>query len=195
MRTLFIFSLIIIFLSGVVIFFIPDKKKIEPTEKIQTLKNLSELATAEYLVTKIVKHTDENLFGDRKILFETSAVLKAGVDLSELKDNDFIVKQDSVSLFLPQPQLLSLNMKPDSIKERYVKTGWLRKGFSNKEKDKILTAGEKSIRDNIKGIGILGAAKENTRVFLETWLRLAGFTHINIYFREKETIKSKKVKI
>ena len=185
MRGLFVISLIVIAASAGVLLFVPQKKVIKATDRIQTLKNLSELATAEYHVTKIVKFSDEKFYGDRKILFETSAILKAGVDLNGLKDSDFIIKQDTISLFLPQPELLSLNMQSDSIRETFVKTGIFRKGFSNKDKDKILTAGEKSIRDNIQNIGILQAAKENTQIFLETWLRLAGFNYINIYFREE----------
>lgn len=185
MRGLFVISLVVIFASAGVLLFAPQKEIINSTDRIQTLKNLSELATAEYHVTKIVKFSDEKFYGDRKILFETSAILKAGVDLNGLKDSDFIIKHDTISLFLPQPKLLSLNMQSDSIHENFVKTGMFRKRFSNKDKDKILTAGEKSIRDNIQNIGIIRAAKENTKIFLETWLRLVGFNYINIYFREE----------
>jgi len=189
LKGLFITSLILIAASIGVISFMPQKEVVDPTERIQTLKNLSELATAEYHVTKIVKFSDEKFYGNRKILFETSAVLKAGVDLNGLKDNDFVVKVDTISLFLPQPKLLSLNMQSDSIKETYIRTGLLRKGFSNKDKDKILVAGEKSIRENIEDIGILNAAQKNTKIFLETWLRLAGFKYINVYFRETEIME------
>lgn len=181
---LILYSIIFLGISLLIILFVPVKQAKHNTDKIQTLKNLSELATAEFHVTKIVKFNNHSFFGNRKILFETSAVLKAGVDLQKLNDNDIQVFNDSILIELPQPELLSLNMNSDSIKEKFVKTDVFRKPFSNAEKDKILAEGEKNIRDNIKTIGILESAKKNTIVFMETWLRLVGFSHISIHFKE-----------
>lgn len=192
MRRLFYFSIGLIGISVLVLFFVPKKRKFTPAEKIQSLKNLSELATAEYVVTKIVKYNNDNFFGDRKILFETTAVLKAGVDLANLQDENFIVKKDSITLLLPAPQLLSLNMHSDSIKQRFIKSGAFRSAFSNKDIDKILAEGEKSIRENVEGIGIIETARENTKIFLETWLHISGFKFVSIQFLDIEPKTDKK---
>lgn len=186
MKKLFIFSIAVIGLSTLVLLFVPNKGKLTATEKIQALKNLSELATAEYVVTKIVKYNNDNFFGDKKILFETTAVLKAGVDLQNLQDENFKINGDSITLILPAPQLLSLNMHSDSIEQRFMKSGIFRRAFTNKDIDKILAEGEKSIRENIDNIGIIESARANTKVFLETWLRISGFKFITIHFLDKE---------
>lgn len=175
----------LIFISLVLLVIFPSIKKYPSKKEIMHLKNISELATAEYTVTKIVKFSDEKLWGDRKILFETTAVLKAGVELDNLQEEHITVVADSVSIFLPQPKLLSLDMKADMIKEKYNKTGILRSDFSNKEKDIILTAGEKSIRRDIDQTGIFKTSRLNTKLLFVSWLKLAGFNKVNIIFSEK----------
>ena len=107
------------------------------------------------------------------------------MELDNLQEEHITVVADSVSIFLPQPKLLSLDMKADMIKEKYNKTGILRSDFSNKEKDIILTAGEKSIRRDIDQTGIFKTSRLNTKLLFVSWLKLAGFNKVNIIFSEK----------
>ena len=54
--------------------------------KISELTEMNELGTVEYKVTKVIKASDDAKwyqFGDRKILFQCTAFLKAGVDLNK----------------------------------------------------------------------------------------------------------------
>lgn len=156
--------------------------------EIQTkgkLRSLSELGTVEYVVSKIVKADDNATwykFGDRKILFSCKASLKAGIDLSELSDEDIEidVDQKSISLVLPKAKLLSFNMKPSDIKLVYERTAITRFPFSNVERDMIMKQGENDIRNNIAELGILTDAENNAKVFLESFLKHAGYTNISI---------------
>ena len=151
------------------------------------LKSIPALSTVEYVVSKIVKASDDATwykFCDRKIIFSCKASLKAGIDLSKLvKDSIQIdVRQKSVSLALPKAQLLSFNMKPSDISLDYEKTAITRFSFSSAERDMIMTQGEKDIKNSIAEFGILTDAEENTKMFLETFLKQAGYTSINIRF-------------
>ena len=69
------------------------RKKVPPYVGVRTLKDLAELATVEYSVTKIVSYKDVAWYGDRKILFEAAATVKAGIDMNELADQDIKVKR------------------------------------------------------------------------------------------------------
>jgi hypothetical protein len=159
-------------------------------EQAGKITSLTELGTVEYVISKIVKADDNATwykFGDRKILFNCKAILKAGIDLSSMTDNDIKTDFDnkSISLILPKATLLSLNMKPEDITLVYEKTAITRSAFSNKERDAVLAQGEKDIRENVFTMGILADAEDNAKSFLESFLKQAGFTKINVEFKNK----------
>ncbi len=164
----------------------PKGKKVE----LQTLKDLSELATVEYNVKKIVKYKDETWLGRRAILIETSANLKAGIDLNELTSQDIQQEGEAITIHLPRPKLISLNMKPRDMREIYNDTDILRQDFSAAEKEKFLTQGQQDIMAKLDEIGILKKAADYAKLLMETWLKILGFKEITILFKEpaKKTV-------
>lgn len=157
------------------------KKKVE----LQTLQDLSELATVEYNVKKIVKYKDESwLMGRRAILIETSAILKAGIDMSELTSRDIKQEGEAITIYLPRPKLISLNMKPRDMKEIYNDAEILRQDFSAAEKEKFLAQGQQDIMAKLDEIGIIEKAAVYSKMLLETWLKILGFREITILFKE-----------
>ena len=134
------------------------RHKAAPQLSARTLKDLAELATVEYSVTKIVSYKDVAWYGDRKILFETAATVKAGIDLNELTDGDIQLEDDkAVTVTLPRPKILLFNMKPENMREIFNESGVLRSDFSNEEKDGLLSQGEKDIRTKVARMDILAA--------------------------------------
>jgi Protein of unknown function (DUF4230) len=162
------------------------RRQTQPLLSARTLKDLAELATVEYSVTKIVSYKDVAWYGDRKILFETAATVKAGIDLNELADQDIKLEGDSgVTVSLPQPKILLFNMKPEQMREIFNESGVLRSNFSNEEKDGLLSQGEKDIRDKVATMDILQRAARNARILVESWLKKMGFTAVRVVFKEK----------
>ncbi|HOW44003.1 MAG TPA: DUF4230 domain-containing protein [Candidatus Aminicenantes bacterium] len=158
-------------------------RKVRPPLTARTLKDLAELATVEYEVTKIVSHKDIAWYGDRKILFETAAEVKAGIDLNELADQDVRVEGDAVTVTLPRPRILLFNMKPGSMREIFNESGILRSDFSNQEKDALLSLGEKDIRAKVAAMDVLDRAARNARILVESWLRRSGYSAVRVEFR------------
>lgn len=158
-------------------------------EQVGKITSLTELGTVEYVVTKIVKANDNATwykFGDRKILFSCKAILKAGIDLSKLEDADIQanIEKKSITITLPGAELLSVNLKPENIKLVYEKTSITRSSFSNKERDAILAQGEADILKSVPDMGIFDDAENNAKLFLEAFLKQAGFTNVNIEFKK-----------
>jgi hypothetical protein len=162
------------------------RKQVPPYVGVRTLKDLAELATVEYSVTKIVSYKDVAWYGDRKILFEAAATVKAGIDLNELTDQDIKLDNDSaVTISLPAPKILLFNMKPENMREIFNESGILRNDFSNQEKDGLLSQGEKDIRAKVVTMDILQRAGRNARILIESWLKKMGFTAVHIVFKDK----------
>lgn len=154
-------------------------------QEILALREMSELATVEYTVTKLVKANDNKTWytiGDRKILMQCEAHLKAGIDLSEIKEEDIRANGKKIELTLPEAKLVSLNIPPDSIKEAYQHDGALRQNFSAEEKNEMLRQAETQIRESVDSLGILRTAESNASLYISKFLRQLGYEEINIRF-------------
>ncbi|MBN2347045.1 MAG: DUF4230 domain-containing protein [Candidatus Aminicenantes bacterium] len=160
------------------------RKKAPPYVGVRVLKDLAELATVEYNVTKIVSHQDVAWYGDRKILFETAATVKAGIDMNEIHERDILLQGEAaVTVTLPRPRILLFNMKPEHMKEIFNESGILRSDFNNQEKDALLSQGEKDIRAKVAAMDILERAARQARVLTESWLKKSGFETVHVVFR------------
>jgi hypothetical protein len=184
-----------IFISGLIILILvltsckqnPDRALV-----ISKLKNSAKLATVEYIVTKVISAKDHNLFGKDAYFFaETEAIIKAGIDLEKLKEEDVKIDGLKISLKLPAVEIVNLSYPAEGFKviEKYSDETavfkWNSIGVS--EKDDLFRQGESDIRANINDLGIINSAQANTRILLKRILTIAGFEEIYIEFAESKS--------
>lgn len=153
--------------------------------EVFALREMSELATVEYTVTKIVRASDDKTWykiGDRKILMSCAAAIKAGIDLAGIKEENVKINGKNIDLILPRAHLISLNMKPQDIRVEYQETGILRDPFTSEERDALMRQGEAQIRRSTEGIGVLQTAETNASLFISNYLKSLGYERINIRF-------------
>lgn len=154
-------------------------------QQVLGLQNMSNLATAEYVVAKIIKANDNKTWyklGDRKILMTCKASLVAGIDLSKLTANDVFIDGENITITLPHASLLYINIKPEDIKTAYEDVGIWRTNFSSQEKNNLAAQGEKQIRQSVSSLGILITAETNAALFVDTFLKNLGYKSIKIDF-------------
>lgn len=158
------------------------EKQIE--ERVQTMAETAELGTVEYTVKKIVKTEDQQwyTYGDRKILFSTTAYLKAGVSLEGFSAENVRIDDKSVTITLPHAKLLSFNMPADETHTVFERYGFFRDRFSAEEQNQILQLGENDIREDVPNLGILEDAEKNVTEIFTAMLSQMGFEKINIMF-------------
>lgn len=160
-------------------------------EKIDRIKAEKQLGLVEYEVSKIVKAKDRSGFfklKQKSILCACKAYLKAGVDLSGFNPmTDIVVDADEtmITLTLPKPVLLSLNMPIGEVDVLYEKTKHS-KGFNVTDLNELLRQGEDQIRQSVPELGILEDAEQNARLFFEPLLKHLGFTTVVVLFKEDE---------
>lgn len=158
----------------------PDKK-----QQVMSLRNMSDLATAEYVVTKIIKASDDKTWykaGDRKILMTCKASLVAGIDLSELSENDITIDGENITIKLPKAKLIYINIKPEDIKTAYEDVSLFRTKFSSEEKNQLAVQAENQIEESVQSLGILTTAETNASLFIDNFLKNLGYKNINIHF-------------
>jgi hypothetical protein len=164
-----------------------DDAPVNETE-IYEVRRIGTLSTTEYTVGKIVKLDDRGewyKWGQRKILMSCKARIKAGVNLSNIKDKDITVRGKRIEIQLPPPEIVSFEMNPDEVKTEMQDISGLRADFSQSEKNRIMRLGEKSIRKDLQQLNILRDAETNAIAFLTDFYRQLGFEEIIIHGTEK----------
>ena len=101
---------------------------------------------------------------------------------------DIVIDPDEtmITLTLPKPTLLSLNMPINEVDVLYEKAT-LSKGFTVTDLNELLRQGEDQIRKSVPELGILKDAELNARLFFEPLFRHLGFTTVVVLFKEDET--------
>src|SRR5216110_1634060 len=78
--------------------------KIQSTATIiQQVQTLSELVTVKYVLERVVILDDIKWYGENRVLLVAHGIVKAGVDLQEIKPND--VRMDDKKVIIPLPQV------------------------------------------------------------------------------------------
>jgi hypothetical protein len=159
------------------------KSKEARQREILGIREMSDLVTAEYVVTKIIKASDDKTWykaGDRKILMSCRAFIKAGIDLSAIKESDIQIDGKNITLQIPAARIVSLNMPPENIVVEYQETGFFRSPFKAGERDALAAQAEAQLRNGAEAMGLLQTADANAKDFITGFLKRAGFTGITI---------------
>lgn len=157
------------------------------SEKMSQMTDVAELGTVEYTVTKVVKASDDKSWykvGNRKILFDCTAYLKAGIDMGKFDGTKVQVNEEkkSVVVSLPHAELLAFNMPPEKAKLVYENVSTFRSNFSAADRNHLLQLGEKNIREDVPNLGILKDAEKNASDFFKAMLGQLGFEIITVKF-------------
>ncbi|MBP5218629.1 MAG: DUF4230 domain-containing protein [Bacteroidales bacterium] len=150
------------------------------------LSGISEIGTVEYTVKKVISANDTSVFkiGDRKIYFTCIANVKAGIDLSGFSEED--IKADrsskSVEVVLPHARILSIELPPGKIEEKYCSVTGFRWNFTPEEKRALLKQGEEDILARVEKNGILEDAERNSSELVRTMFEGLGFEKVEIRF-------------
>ena len=166
-------------------------RKEKAIQVIDKIKSEKQLGLVEYEVQKIVKSKEDGykyffLKSKKEILCSCKAYLKAGIDLSGFNPmTDVAIDPDEtmITLTLPAPTLLSLNVPIQEVEIMYEKTQ-NSQGFKLAELNELLRQGEAQIRESVPKLGIMDDARQNARLFFEPLFKQLGFSSVQVNFKE-----------
>lgn len=165
------------------------KKKAPRPDPLVQLRQIGQLATAEYELAKVVRARDEDTWykvGDRRILITCRAHIKAGIDLSQIRDLDIQKGENSIQIQLPPPQIISFSLPPQNIKVAYTDIGPLRDPFSQAETNAIMQQAEMQLRHQADSLNILKKAADGAATFITRFFEGAGYENVTVTFRYRE---------
>lgn len=163
-----------------------NKKQHALSQTILTLKETAQLVTAEYTLGKVIRVSDDKSWykiGDRKIIITCEAYLKAGINLQNIKEDNFLIHSDSIVVTLPHAQLFSLNIPPDKMRVAYEDIGTLRSAFSAAEREELVAQAEPQILSLADSLGILQTAENNASIFMQHLFEEAGYIKSSVHFQ------------
>jgi Protein of unknown function (DUF4230) len=166
-------------------------------KEIFAFREMGDLTTVEYTLSKVVKATDHGTWfklGQRKIIMSVVAYAKAGIDMESIKEENIFLKNGAITIQLPHAKLISLNIPPEEIKEELTETGFWRDGFKTEEKNNLLIQAEQSVRKSIDSLGILAKAEENARFLITNYVKRLGYKEVAITFDYLPTDSTKQIK-
>jgi hypothetical protein len=149
--------------------------KIQNTATIlKQVQTLSDLVTVKYVLEKVVILEDVKWYGENRVLLIAHGIVKAGVDLQEIKPEDVRMEDKKVIIRLPQVRITDayLDEKQTRVVDRT--TGLLR-AF---DKDLEQTARRQAVADlqlSARYNGIYEDAADRARLQLANFFHQLGF--------------------
>ena len=150
---------------------------------VEGIKDLDQLATVRW--TESVPVTKESggdaldrLFNGEKVLVIATGNVEAGVDLGEIGKDDVSVNGESVTINLPEPQILSasLDEKKTSVYDRDFSPLNIRPDDDLVEEARRRAV--QKIEDAARENGILDAAEQNARDSIRAFVTSLGFEKV-----------------
>lgn len=182
----------LIFVVFIFLFSACKQKTASPVDTVGMLREMDELATTEYTITKVVKASDNKTWfkpGERKILITCEAVIKAGIDMNGITEKDIQRSGKTITINLPAPRILSVNIPPEKIKVEFEKVTMLRDPFTSKERNDLMMQAEKQIKSGAVELGIIDQAKVNTQLLISRLLMQTGFEKVILTYDKPTEVK------
>ena len=140
---------------------------------LKRVQTLSELVTVKYVLEKVVILEDIKWYGENRVLLVAHGVVKAGVDLQEIKPEDVRVDDKKVVMKLPRARITDAYL--DDQKTRVVdRTTGLLRTF---DKDLEQSARRQAVADlsiSARFNGINSDAEERARLQLSNLFHQLG---------------------
>ncbi|RPH34016.1 MAG: DUF4230 domain-containing protein [Bacteroidales bacterium] len=158
---------------------------------VSKVKDAAKLATSETIIDKIVIGNEEKkilriiTIGRARFVCYTQAVVKAGIDLKKIEENDISIKGKQISLHLPSVEVINFSYPFDKFKvDRVLQDDDLFAKIDVKDMEELFRQSEIDIRNLLPYTGIIEATEQKTTQMLEMLLRTLGYKEIYITYRK-----------
>lgn len=144
---------------------------------IQQIQTLSDLVTVKYVIEKVVILEDAKWYGESRVMLLAHGIVKAGIDLGELKPGDIEIEGKKITIKLPMERITDayLDDRKTQVIERT--TGVIRQ-FDKDLEQNARKAAVADIRTAARVNGILKEAGERARLQLRALLIQSGFQEV-----------------
>ncbi len=145
---------------------------------LQQVQALSDFVTVKYLIEKVVVLEDVKWYGENRVLMLAHGVVKAGVDLRQLKVQDLELQGKAALVHLPRPVITDVYLDDDKTKIIERTTGMLREFDKDLEQNARNIAID-DIRRAARNEGIFKEARLQAERQLRSLIKQFGFERVD----------------
>jgi len=155
----------------------PNATRYNTSTVIQQVQTLAELVTVKYVIEKIVIAEDAKWYGESRVLLLAHGVVKAGIDLRDIKPGDIQIEGKKMTIKLPAEKITDayLDEKKTQVIER--STGIIRQFDKDLEQNARRNA-IADIRSAARANGIGKDARERAEQQLRAFFLQMGFQEV-----------------
>jgi hypothetical protein len=182
---------VVTFLALVVLFALPYSPLMKMSPRIAStpslltqVQGLSQLVSVKYVLEKVVLIEDESHWyelqlGENRLLMVAHGVVKAGVDLSELKPGDLEVSGKKITIKLPPARITDTYLDDNLSEIIDRKTGLLRTFDKDMEQNARRQAVE-DINRAARNAGIIKDAQERAALQIKSLFLQLGYENVEV---------------
>ena len=161
--------------------------KIENTANVvEKIKEISEFTTACYYEEAVLKDSkvEKNEGGflglidmdtSKEIVIIAKGKVRAGFDLSKVTEDKINIKNDTIGITLPEPEIFDVIINPSDY-EMYIEEG----KWSHEEVTALQTSYRTQLLEKAKDAGFLNTDKESGKKRLENLFQTFGFSVVEL---------------
>ena len=152
---------------------------------VEKIVSMGKLELVKYSMKDVLEKKEiRNILPDKRILFVAVGEVTGCIDLTKLKKNDIVnSKADSVTIFLPMPEICYVKLDHQQSKVYDVSGAWFPGDSKNMVED-IYKIAEQKILENAEKQNILGKTKENAKLIFKPMLENISGKKVGIEFRQ-----------
>jgi hypothetical protein len=150
---------------------------------VEGIRELDQLATVRVTESIIVTRESggnylEQLVSGEKVLLVASGNVEAGVDLSEIGDDAMQVRDDTVTIQLPEPEILSTNLDEDNTRVYDRDYSLLNLRPNDDLVEEARATAEERLEGAARENGILDTAETNAEDSIRALVKALGFKKV-----------------
>jgi hypothetical protein len=153
--------------------------EISDTGLVQKITSMGKLELVKYEMKDIIEQKEVHpILPDSRVLLLAVGEVTACIDLTKVKRSDIIQGKDSVTVFLPAPEICYAKLDHDKSKVYDIKGVMFEDGAKDLVED-VYKVAEKKILDDANEMNVLGLARQNAQLIFKPLLEgISGKTVI-----------------
>ncbi|HEY0666916.1 MAG TPA: DUF4230 domain-containing protein [Sphingobacteriaceae bacterium] len=150
---------------------------------IEKITSMGKLELVKYSMKDVLEKKDIRTFlPDRRILFVAAGEVTGCIDLTKVKKSDLTSTVDSITVFLPKPEICYAKLDHQRSKV-YDVSGAMFPSDAKVMVEDIYKIAERRILENAKEMDILGKTRENALIIFKPFLENISGKKVGIQFK------------
>jgi hypothetical protein len=163
--------------------FMVSRTEITESGMVQKITSMGKLELVKYSMKDIIEQKEVHpILPDSRVLLLAVGEVTACIDLTQVQRADIVQSRDSVTVWLPQPEICYTKLDHEKSKVYDIRGAWFQESAKNMVED-VYKLAEKKILDNAMQMDVLGMARQNAQLIFKPILESISGKTVVLYFK------------